>query len=74
VMLSPNARNRVTEIRGDGGGGCVTVTVKRHESVRCFASVAVHNRLVAPSGNSVPLAGKQPLVNGGAPPVTVGDV
>ena len=73
-MLSPNARNRVTEMRGDGGGGCVTVTVKRHESVRCFASVAVHNRLVAPTGNSVPLAGKQPLVNGAAPPVTVGDV
>jgi len=73
-MLSPNAMNFVTEMRGAGGGGWVTVTVKRHESVRCLASVAVHNRLVAPTGNSDPVAGKQPTVSGGAPPVTVGAV
>jgi hypothetical protein len=72
VMLSPNAMNLVTEMRGAGGGGWVTVTVKRQESVRCLASVAVHSKLVAPIGNSEPLAGKQPLVTGGAPPTIVG--
>jgi hypothetical protein len=71
-MLSPNAMNRVAEMRGAGGGGCVTVTVKRHESVRCFESVAVQSKLVAPTGNNEPLAGKQPLVTGGAPPETAG--
>ena len=73
-MLSPNVMNRVTEMRGAGGGGCVTVTLKRHEAVRCLASVAVHSRLVAPTGKAEPLAGKQPLVTGSAPPATVGGV
>src|SRR5437667_12873178 len=72
VMLSPNATNLVAEIRGGGGGGCVTVTVKRHEAVRCLASVAVQSKLVAPTGNDDPLAGKHPMVTGVAPPAVVG--
>ena len=71
-MLSPNAMNLVAEMRGAGGSGIVTVTVNRHASVRCLASLAVHSRLVAPTGKRAPLAGKHPLVTGGAPPMTVG--
>jgi hypothetical protein len=68
VMLSPNATNRVAEIRG----GSVTVTLKLHDASRWRASVAVHMTVVEPLMKVAPLAGVQAVVTGWAPPTTIG--
>jgi hypothetical protein len=54
-MLSPNVRNFVFEIRGVGA----MVTAKEQVAVRCSASVAVHETVVVPSGNSAPGCAEQ---------------
>jgi hypothetical protein len=66
-MLSPNATNDVTDSRG----GCCTVTLNVHWSVRCRESVATHVTIVVPTLKFDPLAGVQVVLIGGAPPVDV---
>jgi hypothetical protein len=68
VMLSPNARNLVSAIRGTG----LTVTANVQALARDCASVAVHVTFVTPTGNAVSAAGEHTTDTGGAPPVTVG--
>jgi hypothetical protein len=67
VMLSPKASKRVRLIFG----GCATVTVNVHESVRCSESVAVQVTVVEPIANTEPLGGVQLVVTGGLPSATV---
>jgi hypothetical protein len=60
-MLSPNARNFVSEIFGV----TVTVTVKLQEACRDRASVAVHVTTVEPAGNPAGGVPEQLTVTGG---------
>jgi hypothetical protein len=69
-MLSPKATNLVTAMVGGG----TTVTANVHDARRCRASVAVQVTVVAPKGNSDPLAGEHVTVTGGAPPVTAAEL
>src|SRR5581483_4992747 len=68
VMVSPKARNRVSEIFGGG----VTVTSNEHDCDRCSASTTVHVTVDTPTGNSDPFAGVHVTFSGGCPPATVG--
>jgi hypothetical protein len=68
VMLSPNARNRVTAIFG----GASTVTANVQLLVRCPASVEAQETVVVPIANVDGLGGTQLVVTGTVPPVTVG--
>ena len=70
VILSPNARNFVFEIRGVG----VTATLKLHVAVRCRASVAVQVTMVLPSGKLAPDCAEHVTATGAWPPEAVGTV
>ena len=67
-MLSPNARNFVSEIFGV----IVTVTVKLQEAWRDKASVAVQVIVVEPAGYPAPCTPTQLTVTGGWPFTGVG--
>jgi hypothetical protein len=62
-MLSPNATK---EVAASSGGG-TTVTSNVHVSVRCNASVAVHDTAVCPMLNIDPDAGMHVVVTGALP-------
>src|SRR5262249_54851279 len=68
VMLSPNARNDVT----DSFGGSCTTTLNVQLAVRALASLVVQVTVVVPTVNDAALTGRQLVVNGGCPPVIVG--
>src|SRR5262245_51351377 len=68
VMLSPNARKFVADIRG----GPSTRTVKLHVKESCSASVTVQATFVNPIGNREPDAGEQPNDSGSTPPAACG--
>src|SRR6516164_6748093 len=70
VMLSPKLTNRVTV--SFGTGAAVTVTGNEQLAVRCNASVAVHETVVAPTVKTDPDWGVQLDVTGGFPLAVVG--
>ena len=55
-----------------GTGAAVTVTGNEQLAVRCRASVAVHETVVAPTLNTDPDCGEQLDVTGGLPFAVVG--
>jgi hypothetical protein len=70
VMLSPNAIKVETRSRGIR----VTRIEKPHDAARPMASVAVHETVVAPTGNNAPLPGAHATARGVEPPVATGAV
>src|SRR5579872_5318685 len=67
-MLSPNARNDFTK---STGGGCTT-TGNVQLAVRACASLVMQVTVFVPIGNDDPLIGRQLVLSGAWPPVTVG--
>jgi hypothetical protein len=67
-MLSPKASNDVT---ASFGGGCTT-TGNVQDALRARASLVVQVTVFVPTGNDDPLIGRQLVLSGAWPPVTVG--